>query len=153
MHRPFLLVSACLCGISCRYDGKSLGLRPFVRLAQSGLALPACPELLGGLGVPREPCEILGQRVLSRCGQDLTEAFRQGALKTLALAREHGIRTAVLKEKSHSCGSTRIYDGAFSGSCVPGRGIAADMLIKAGVVVYNEENCPEEFFGTAARAL
>lgn len=137
------LVSACLCGESCRYDGGHSADARFTALAAAGLALPVCPERLGGLPVPRRPCEIKDGRVLDASGEDHTGAFRKGAASTLALAREHGIRTAVLKARSPSCGSDGVYDGGFSGRLVPGKGVCAALLEADGIAVYSEENCPD----------
>jgi uncharacterized protein YbbK (DUF523 family) len=141
---PRLLVSACLCGQACRYDGAAKALAPFARLVALGEALPVCPELLGGLPVPREPCELVNGRALTRVGQDNTAAYLLGAEKTLALAQRHGIRLAVLKERSPSCGVSAVYDGTFTGTCINGEGLTTALLRRAGMTVFSEENAPEE---------
>jgi len=118
-------------------------------LVLRGKALPVCPEKLGGLPMPRPPAEIQGgdgrdvlegrARVVNREGMDVTPAFTAGARATLELARRHGIRIAILKERSPSCGSTAIYDGSFSGQTRSGQGVTAALLRSHGVKVFNEE--------------
>ncbi len=136
---PFCLASACLCGLACRWDGRAAPLERLVELYRQGLALAVCPEVDGGLPVPRMPCELRGGRALSRDGRDLTPQFTAGAAQALQLAREHNIRLAVLKERSPSCGGTEIYDGSFSGRRVPGKGITAALLEAHGIRVVNED--------------
>ncbi len=132
------LVSACLCGEPCRYDGKPYTVERLAKLREQGLALAVCPELEGGLAAPRSPCELREGRVFTREGQDQTAAFEAGAARTLELARKHCIRTAVLKENSPSCGSAMIYDGTFSGRRIPGRGVTAALLHAAGIRLLSE---------------
>jgi len=112
--------------------------------------VPLCPEVLGGRPVPRVPCEIKGgsgadvldgrAKVYEKTGADVTEEMKEGAALTAAAALRMGIKTAVLKSKSPSCGCGRIYDGTFSGRLIDGNGTAAEALIRAGIKVYNEEN-------------
>lgn len=142
--KPRYLISACLCGECTRYDGGCFDLPLFRELAESGAALPFCPECAGGLPTPRPPCEINGERVLTQAGKDCTAEYRRGAQMALALCREHGITAAILKESSPSCGSTRIRDGSHTGRKIPGRGITARLLIQNGVTIYSEENLPPE---------
>ena len=142
-----VLVSACLLGEPVRYDGRAAPSTD-PRLAQwrrEGRVVPCCPELEGGLPVPRPPAELAGAaapgapvRILSASGEDLTAPFLAGARATVALCRKEGIQVAVLKERSPSCGSAWIHDGSFSGRLVPGRGIAAAALQEAGIVVFSE---------------
>jgi uncharacterized protein YbbK (DUF523 family) len=135
-----ILVSACLAGIPCRYDGRS-NLVPEIRqLVEEGKAVTACPEVLGGLPTPRIPSERLGNKVINRAGDDVTEAFLSGAEKALEIAREHGCETAVLKARSPSCGHGEIYDGSFTGRRIPGSGVAAEALAAMGVAVYSESD-------------
>ena len=138
-----LLVSACLCGEACRYDGGANAHPVFTRLRESGMVVPVCPEVLGGLPVPREPCERIGERVVSRAGEDVTAAFVAGAEKTLEIALRTGARVAVLKERSPSCGSSAVYDGTFRKSTVPGQGITTELLRRNGITVFSEEYFPE----------
>ncbi len=134
-----VLVSACLAGQRCRYDGQASPHPEVLRLVELGRAVPVCPELLGGLGVPREPVELRCGRALCRSGADVTEAFETGAQLALALARARGCRQAVLKARSPSCGVGRIYDGSFSQRLVPGDGVLAALCKAHGIAVKSEE--------------
>ena len=139
-----LLVSACLLGTACRYDGRSKPLDALkLEWLKSRYALiPVCPEQLGGLMTPRPPCEINRGRVVRRDGEDLTEGYRHGASETLRLAKLLGIKKALLKAKSPSCGVGRIYDGSFSGRLVDGDGVAAAQLRENGLEVMSEDDFP-----------
>lgn len=138
------LISACLCGEYCRYDGGAFDYPALRRLVEEGIALPYCPEHQGGLPIPRKPCEIVGDRVLAADGTDCTAEYTRGAEGALALCRQHGITAAILKESSPSCGSTRIYDGAHTGTKIPGMGLAARLLSENGVTLYSERNLPKD---------
>ena len=133
-----LLISACLLGCACRYDGKSKPHPLAVELARRGLAVPVCPEQLGGLPTPRKPSERRGGRVVMADGRDVTAEYRRGAEETLHLARLYGCTAAVLKERSPSCGSGQIYDGSFTGTLTDGWGTAAALLREHGVRVVGE---------------
>ena len=135
-----ILVSACLAGQACRYDGGSMPHPVVLRLAREGRALPVCPEVLGGLGVPRESLELVGGRAVFRSGADCTEALRDGAREALALAVAQGCQRAILKSRSPSCGCGRVYDGTFSGRLVPGDGMLAALLKANGFAVVSEED-------------
>ena len=138
------LISACLCGENCRYDGGGFDYPALRKLAEEGAALPYCPEHEGGLPIPRKPCEIVGDKVLAADGTDCTAEYTCGAEGALKLCREHGITAAILKDGSPSCGSTRIYDGTHTGTKIPGMGLAARLLSENGVSLYSEVNLPEE---------
>lgn len=146
MGGPRYLVSACLVGVRCRYNGKDVPDEECRALFESGLALPACPEELGGLPTPRAPTELREEggrlRAVDREGIDRTEAFEEGARRCLALCRALGIREAILKSKSPSCGCGLVYDGSFSGRLVPGMGVAARLLAEHGVSVRPERGAP-----------
>ena len=135
-----ILVSACLAGQACRYDASAAPHPEVMRLAGLGRVLPVCPEVLGGLGVRREPVEWRAGRVVSRVGVDCTSALESGARKSLAVALEKGCRLAVLKARSPACGSGRIYDGSFSGRLIPGDGLWAALLKADGLKVLTEED-------------
>ena len=137
------LISACLCGEYCRYDGGAFDYPHLRRLAEEGVALPYCPKHAGGLPIPRKPCEIVGDKVLAADGTDCTAEYTRGAEGALALCQEHGITAAILKESSPSCGSTRIYDGTHTGVKIPGMGLAARLLSENGVALYSEKALPE----------
>lgn len=139
-----VLISACLLGAHCRFDGASKPNEAAQRLyaANRDRMVPVCPELLGGLPQPRTASEIDTSceelRVLGAAGEDRTEAFVQGAQACCYLAEEANCRIAILKSKSPSCGSGRIYDGSFTGTLVPGNGVAADLLKRIGITVIDE---------------
>ena len=133
-----LLVSACLLGMHCRYDGRGKLCPGILALGEKHQLLPLCPELMGGLPIPRPPAEQQGERIVNCRGRDVTGDFRQGAQQVLRLARLWGAEAAVLKERSPSCGKDEIYDGSFQGRLVPGQGILARYLREAGLPVYGE---------------
>lgn len=134
-----MLVSACLAGIPCRYDGGKKTDPVVQELVRTGQAIPVCPEQLGGLTTPRQPAEIRDGRVLSRGGQDVTAQFQRGAAIALEMAREYGCHEAILKARSPSCGKGWIYDGGFAGQLKKGDGVTAALLIANGIVVRTEE--------------
>ena len=120
-----ILVSECLLGIRCKYSG---GANPCLAVIQAVKAgrhrlIPVCPECLGGLAIPRQPSERVGDRVLSRTGEDVTAQYERGAQAALALAKLYGCTAAILKERSPSCGSGAVYDGTFTGTVIPGDGV------------------------------
>ena len=131
------LISACLCGENCRYDG---GSNPFDLRALQGKCrlVPVCPEQLGGLPTPRTPAERRNGRVIARDGADVTDAFSLGAFRACETARSAGAVHALMKARSPSCGSGEIYDGSFTGKRVPGDGVTVEALRRMGVKVYNE---------------
>lgn len=133
-----VLISACLLGVRCRYDRASKPLPAIEALRQQYHLIPVCPEVFGGLPTPREPAERQGERVVTRSGQDVTDAYRRGAEETLRLAQLFGCRLAILKEKSPSCGSGERYDGTYSGTLTAGNGVTVDLLLQNGVAVLGE---------------
>ena len=133
-----ILVSACLLGRSCRYDGRSVPSEQVLRLSEKYELIPVCPEVDGGLPTPRIPSERVGDRVVNREGCDVSAEYKKGALYALELCRLHGIGLAVLKEKSPSCGSGLIYDGSFSGSLTEGNGVTTQLLKDNGIKVVGE---------------
>ena len=140
-----LLVSACLLGVMCRYDGQSRPDEKVLGLLKNHVLVPVCPEQLGGLSTPRCSCEIQGDRVMSRDGDDRTAEYEKGALEALRLCRLFSCEAAVLKAKSPSCGLGCVYDGTFSGTLRPGDGVTAGLLKNSGVPVYTEKNLPEDW--------
>jgi uncharacterized protein YbbK (DUF523 family) len=137
-------MSACLLGICCRYDGCGKETPAARKLLERYEVVPVCPELLGGLPTPREPSERRTGRVFSRSGSDVTSQFRRGAEQTLTLARLFGCDTAVLKERSPSCGRGKIYDGTFSGTLTEGDGVTAELLRENGIRVVGESEIERE---------
>ena len=140
---PRVLVSACLLGVTCRYDGKCAEVEAVRREACVRGWIPVCPEQLGGLCTPRTPAERQGDRVCTRNGGDVTEAYRRGAEEALRLAKLYKAKYAVLKERSPSCGSGIIYDGTFTGTRVPGDGATAEALKALNIRIFGESRLNE----------
>lgn len=136
------IVSACLLGVECRYDGGSNRLpdEKLERLKEKYELIPVCPECYGGLTTPRVPSERVGDKVVSKTGTDVTAEFSRGAQAALYLAKLFGADIAVLKENSPSCGSGTVYDGSFSGTLTSGDGVAAQLLKENGVTVIGESS-------------
>lgn len=133
-----LLISACLLGICCRYDGAGKPLPEIEALAEAYELVPVCPEQLGGLATPRMPAERRAGRVLTRDGRDVTVQYQRGAQETLRIARLTGCTRALLKAKSPSCGKGLIYDGTHTGTLTVGDGVTAALLAENGIKVYTE---------------
>ncbi len=139
------LVSACLAGCKCRYNGGDCANQAVQDLVNQGLAVPLCPAQLAGLPTPRGPHEITvdaqgGRKVIDQNGKDCTEAYARGAQMALAVCQALHIEKAILKAKSPSCGCGKIYDGTFSGKLVQGDGLTADLLKKNGISVVSDED-------------
>ena len=134
-----VLVSACLYGAPCRYDGKDNASPLAAALEKMGVTpIPVCPEAAGGLPTPRTPSERKGDSVVSQTGEDMTKAFRKGAETAVKLYRENACIAALLKERSPSCGKGKIYDGTFSRRLKDGNGITAEALLSIGATVFGE---------------
>lgn len=138
-----VLVSQCLLGVCCRYDGRSVANEAVCREACERGWIPVCPEIMGGLRTPRSPAERVDGRIMNRDGQDVTNEFQRGAQEALRLAKLYGARYALLKEKSPSCGSGVIYDGTFSGALTSGYGLTAELFEREGIRVYGESQLDE----------
>jgi len=134
------LCSACLLGINCRYDGKIIPNNEVIRLAKREILIPVCPEQLGGLSTPREPSEQNVGKVITISGVDVTSNFIKGAEQVLLLAKIYGIKEAILKQESPSCGCGRIYDGTFSNRLIQGDGVTTILLKKNKIKVITEED-------------
>ncbi len=143
------MVSACLAGINCRYDGQNKENQSLRDLVIQGKAIALCPEVIGGLATPRLPAEIVGgdgeavwngtAKVIDQAGNDVTTAYQAGAEKALTVLQHLKIDTVILKEKSPSCGVCRIYDGSFSGKTKVGKGVAAALFMRNGIQVLSDE--------------
>ena len=133
-----VLVSACLLGERCRYDGCSKPNEVVINKLKGHNIIPICPEVMGGLPTPRCPSEIVGDRVLMENGTDVTLEYNKGAQIALNLAIENQCDLAVLKARSPSCGKGFVYDGTYSKTLTKGNGICANLLIKNGLVVLDE---------------
>jgi uncharacterized protein YbbK (DUF523 family) len=130
-----ILVSACLVGVNCRYDGKASMDSELLDLFVRGEAIPVCPEVMGGLPTPRIPAERVGELVIDKEGNDVTKEFRLGAEKTLEMALTHKIEKAILKSKSPSCGMKVIYDGTHTRLLTEGNGMTTDLLLENDIIV------------------
>ncbi len=139
MSKVKYIVSACLSGEKCRYDGKCNYNERVAELVREGWATLICPEVMGGLTTPRFPCEIVGDRVINNKGKDKTSEFKYGAEQALALAQRLGIKKAILKSKSPSCGIDEIYDGSFSDKVVAGQGVTAKLLEESNLKLYSDK--------------
>ena len=140
-----ILVSACLLGEPCRYDGQSKPCEAVRRLKEQHRLIPVCPEVLGGLSTPRAPSERQSDGTVRNAeGVDVSEAYEKGAREALRIARTHGCELAILKEKSPSCGSGKIYDGSFSGTLTDGDGVCAELLKANGIRVLGESRVDGE---------
>ena len=134
-----ILISACLLGCACRYDGKSKPHPDVQKLMEKHTLIPVCPEIYGGLPTPRPPSEIAGDRVINSEGKDVTAEYMRGAKEALRIAEQFGCTAAVLKAKSPSCGRGAVYDGTFSRTLTNGDGITVTLLQKHGIKVYTED--------------
>lgn len=140
-----IVVSACLAGMPCKYNGKNNNQRDcIVRLVENGQAVPVCPEMLGGLSVPRQPCEICGHQVLSIDGLDRTKAYCLGAKRAGMIAKAVGASLAILMSRSPACGVGKIYDGSFSKTLIAGDGMFTRELKKMGITVIDIEDYAKE---------
>jgi uncharacterized protein YbbK (DUF523 family) len=134
------LCSACLLGLKCRYDGKSKPHEKVINLAAKETLIPVCPEQLGGLSTPRKPAERKSGCVITEDGGDVTANFENGAKQVLELAKLYNIKSAILKQRSPSCGCGQIYDGTFSGAIIDGDGITTKFLKENGIEVLTEDD-------------
>ena len=130
-----ILISACLMGINCRYNGKSEKINELEELKNKYNLIPVCPEIYGGLKTPRNPSEIV-----NNSGEDVTKEYKKGAEEILRFAKFYDCKYAILKERSPSCGYGKIYDGTFSKALIQGNGITADLLSKNGIKIIGESN-------------
>ena len=137
-------VSMCLAGVCCRYDGKSNKNDAVIKLVQSGDAVMACPEQLGGLSTPRLPCEVVStntaRHAINSAGENLDIRFMLGAQQALNIAKMFGAQAAILKSRSPSCGAGHIYDGTFTHKLTEGNGITAQLFMDNGIKVYTEDD-------------
>ena len=141
MEKPCILVSACLLGMNCRYNGKGELNSQVLALSRDAVLIPFCPEIYGGLATPRDPAERQGEKVMTAAGADVTEQDKKGAEEALRLARLYGCRAAVLKERSPSCGRGQIYDGTYTRRLIPGDGVTARLLEQEQIPVFGETSC------------
>lgn len=140
-----ILISACLLGRKCRYDGKDKN-RIDLSVLEGHNLFAVCPEVDGGLKVPRSPAERVGSYIINKEGNDVTREYESGARKALLTALENDCKIAILKAKSPSCGKGKIYDGTFSRTLTERDGVTAELLAQNGIAVYTEEEV-ESLFG------
>ena len=139
-----ILISACLLGVRVRYDGQSKPDARAIALIDKYHLIPVCAEVMGGLPTPRIPAERQGEKVITRDGRDVTEQYERGAQEIVRLAKMYQCRLAILKEKSPSCGTDRIYDGSFTGTLTDGQGVLAQRLRENGITVVGESILKDE---------
>lgn len=133
-----LLASACLLGINCKYNGKNNKNNKILELLKDHDLIPVCPEILGGLPIPRIPSEIQNNKVITKDGRDVTKEYQKGAEETLKIAKLYDCEIAILKEKSPSCGCGKIYDGTFTTNLISGDGITARLLKENNIKIIGE---------------
>lgn len=141
-----ILVSSCLLGVECRYCGTGYPQNKVIELQKKHILIPICPEQLGGLPTPRQSVELVKNEAGDKFGVNYTESFRKGANETLKIAQLLGIKYAILKVNSPSCGFGRIYDGTFSGKLNEGNGVTANLLSQNGIRIFNEKTIEERYF-------
>lgn len=142
-----ILVSACLVGVNCKYNGGNNLNLEILKLVQEGKAILVCPEQLGGLSTPRKPSEIvdrISSKVVASDGTDVTKEYQKGAYETLKIANLYQVKKAILKSISPSCGNTTIYDGTFTHTLTGGEGITTKLLRENGIEVINEDEYVKE---------
>lgn len=135
-----ILISACLLGVNCKYNGQNNYKEDLLNKLKDKELIPFCPEIVGGLQTPREPSEIINDKVMNKKGIDVTENYQRGAKEALALCQRLNIKKAILKAKSPSCGSGKIYDGTFTSTLISGDGITVKLLKENGIIVLNEND-------------
>lgn len=138
-----VLISACLLGEKCRYDGKDNLIKELDEIRKICKLIPVCPEVMGGLSTPRNPSEIVGEKVVMNDGTDVTKEYEKGARIALETALENGCKIALMKAKSPSCGNGKVYDGTFSKTLTDGDGVTVRLLKENGIAVFDETEINE----------
>lgn len=134
-NKEKILVSSCLLGLNCRYDGGNNYSKEVEEFLKNYEVIPICPEIMGGLPTPRTPSERQADRVINKEWKDVTEQYEKGARECLFLAQKYDVKKALLKLRSPSCGSKEIYDGTFSHTIIEGDGVTAELFKKNGIEV------------------
>ena len=135
-----ILVSACLLGINCKYDGGNNRQEKVLKYLEDKQVIPICPEIMGGLSTPRIGAEQLSDRVITEDGRDVTANFKKGAEETLYLAKLFDVKKALLKARSPSCGYKKVYDGTFTHTLINRNGETAELLKQSGIEIITEED-------------
>ena len=130
-----ILVSSCLLGLNCKYDGGNNYSNEIDDFLKNYDVTPICPEIMGGLPTPRVASERLGDKVITKNGKDVTEQYKKGAEEALFLAKKYNVKKALLKLRSPSCGSEKIYDGTFTHTVIDGDGVTAELLKNNGIEI------------------
>lgn len=148
-----ILISACLCGVNCKYSGENNLNEDILKLIEEEKVMLICPEQLGGLCTPRKPCEIKNgsgeevldgrAKVINNNNEDCTENFTRGAYEALNIAKKFGVSVAILKGKSPSCGCGEIYDGTFNNNKIKGNGVTTSLFLRNNIRVYTEKQLIE----------
>ncbi len=137
--KEYLLVSSCLLGKNTKYNGNNNYIKCIEKIKQKYNIIPVCPEVSGGLSIPRPPSEIKDNQVINIEHMDVTRAFLKGANIALFLVKKYHITKALLKDGSPSCGGNKIYDGTFTGTKIGGLGITARLLMENNIAIYTEK--------------
>lgn len=138
MEKEKIIVSACLLGINCKYNGDNNKNENVLDYLKNKEVIPVCPEIYGGLSIPRTTSEIIGDKVITKDKRNVTKEYLKGAEETLYIAKLFNVKKALLKAKSPSCGNKEIYDGTFTGNKIKGIGITAKLLKENGLEIINE---------------
>lgn len=138
MEKEKIIVSACLLGINCKYNGNNNKNENVLDYLKNKEVIPVCPEIYGGLSTPRTTSEIIGDKVITKDKRNVTKEYLKGAEETLYIAKLFNVKKALLKAKSPSCGNKEIYDGTFTGNKIKGIGITAKLLKENGLEIINE---------------
>ena len=139
-----IAVSACLLGHNCKYSGGNNRSQKVLDYIEGHEVIPVCPEVTGGMSVPRIPVELKGDRAINRDGEDVTEFFRRGVEKTMEKLNGQNIDLAILQPRSPSCGCKQIYDGSFTKTLIDGKGMFAQALADAGIPMMDGDDIPEK---------
>ncbi len=134
-----VLISACLAGVNCKYDGKNNFNEKIIKIIKEHDVILVCPEQMGGLKTPRCPAEICGNCVKTKRGKDVTKEYEKGAAEVLDIAKRFNIKKAILKSRSPSCGKNQIYDGTFGHKLKMGSGVTAKLLMENGMEVISSD--------------
>ena len=140
MQQSPILLSACLMGEPCRFDGQGKQNAALLELLKDNTLIPVCPEVEGGLPIPRPPAEIEGTGVFRQNGEDVSEAFQKGASICTAKAVSVHVSQAILKSRSPACGCGKVYDGSFSKTLIDGDGVFTQHMKAAGITCISDED-------------
>ncbi len=139
-----IAVSACLLGHNCKYNGGNNRSQKVLDYIEGHEVIPVCPEVAGGMPIPRIPVELRDGKAINREGEDVTEFFRQGVEKTMEKLNGQDIALAILQPRSPSCGCKQIYDGTFTKTLIEGKGMFAQALVEAGIPMMDGDDLPEK---------